>query len=237
MVTEQHILVVDDEIEIQRLIKRYFERESFIVHTAGNGREMAGLLSRHPVKLIILDVHLPGKDGFTLLREIKQTTDCAVVMLTSRGETRDRIHGLDQGADDYLPKPFDIAELLARSKAVIRRVPDEKTVQPCDDCFEFEGWKLLESTRQLLDRQAVDVDLTPAEFDLLACMLRNPGQVLNRDFLLQQTRGRISIPFDRTIDVRIGQLRKKLDACRHSPPLIRTIRSVGYLFDCDVTDK
>lgn len=236
--TTNQILIVDDEIAIQSLIKRYFEKRGATVHCVGSGEDMQPVLDQFPIDIVFLDVHLPGKDGFTLLNELKRDHDVGVIMLTSRCELNDRIAGLDAGADDYVPKPFEVSELMARSNAVLRRLGRFKNTSEPETCrYCFAGYCMDCKVRKLyrthnleihLDNQHL-VELSPAEFDLLRVFVQHPETVLSRDYLLQQTRGRTAAPFDRTIDVRVGQLRKKLTVPESDQPLFKTIRGGGYM--------
>lgn len=222
------ILIVDDEPAIQSLVKRYFAKRGATVYCAGSGAEMQQLLQQHPVQLVFLDVHLPGKNGFELLPEIRQNYNAGIIMLTSRNELDDRIAGLEGGADDYVPKPFEVSELLARAHAVLRRLePQMKVPETCRYCFA--GYCLDCKVRQLHDPNQQAVELSPAEFDLLKVFVQHPETVLSRDYLMQQTRGRDAGPYDRTIDVRVGQLRKKLPVANSGQPLFKTIRGGGYM--------
>ena len=237
------ILIVDDELAIQSLIKRYFEKRGALVLCAGSGDEMHQYLSQQPVDLVLLDVGLPGKDGFTLLEEIKRKYAIGVIMLTAQNALQDRISGLNAGADDYVPKPFDMSELLARSNAVLRRLSVAKPInhgEPDMNQYCFAGYCLNAQLRQLTIQAGGEagaiIDLSPAEFDLLHLFLRHPQTVLSRDYLLQQTRGRDASPFDRTIDVRIGQLRKKI-ADPAGGVLFETIRGGGYLLNAAVLQQ
>jgi len=233
--TPSQIVIVDDEVAIQSLIKRYFQRHGAQVHCAGSGDELHQILQLHEIDIVFLDVNLPGKDGFTLLDEIKRDYEAGVIMLTAHNELNDRLTGLNGGADDYVPKPFDMSELLARSNAVLRRLGKLKTKPEPDTCsYHFAGYSLDSKVRELHNSEQALIDLSPAELDLLLVFVKHPQTVLSRDYLLQQTRGRDAAPFDRTIDVRVGQLRKKIlvDEARH--PLFKTIRGGGYMLMTEV---
>ena len=231
-----HILIVDDEAAIQSLIKRYFQKNGATVYCAGSGEEMHGLLKLHDIDMVFLDVNLPDKNDFTLLDEIKQNYDAGVIMLTSQNELSDRLTGLNGGADDFVPKPFEMSELLARSNAVLRRLGRLKTApEPDTGRYLFQGYCLDNKVRELLSPEQALVDITPAELDLLLVFLKHPETVLSRDYLLQQTRGRDAGPYDRTIDVRVGQLRKKISIPETEPPLFKTIRGGGYILQSSVT--
>ena len=228
----QQILVVDDEPDVCRALDRYLSREGYRVHIANDGQAMHELLSLNEIDLVVLDIRLPGKDGLTLARELRQDGDMPIIMLTARSDIIDRVVGLETGADDYLPKPFHPRELLARIRTVLRRArpihkPADKT-PPTVACFS--GWTLNRDTHQLFSPSGEEVPLSPVEFDLLLVFLNNPNRVLSRDFLLDQTRGRAATPFDRAIDVHISHLRKKLEPNPKNPTVIKTIRNAGYIF-------
>lgn len=228
--TPSQIVIVDDEVAIQSLIKRYFQRHGAQVHCAGSGDELHQILKLHEIDIVFLDVSLPGKDGFTLLDEIKRDYEAGVIMLTAHNELNDRLTGLNGGADDYVPKPFDMSELLARSNAVLRRLGKLKTKPEPDTCrYLFASYCLDSKVRELHDGNEALIDLSPAELDLLLVFVKHPQTVLSRDYLLQQTRGRDAAPFDRTIDVRVGQLRKKILVPEAQHPLFKTIRGGGYM--------
>ncbi len=235
-----HILIVDDETAIQSMVKRYFEKRGATVHCVGSGDEMHQILEQHPIQLVFLDVHLPGKNGFELLQEIKQSYSAGIIMLTSRSELDDRIAGLEAGADDYVPKPFEVSELLARSNAVLRRLGENEeptSPSPETDQYYFAGYHLDCKMRQLHDSNQQPVNLSPAEFDLLKVFVQHPETVLSRDYLMQQTRGRDAGPYDRAIDVRVGQLRKKLPTKGTEQPLFKTIRGGGYMLTESITHQ
>ncbi|SFQ59914.1 Response regulator receiver domain-containing protein [Variovorax sp. OK605] len=187
-----------------------------------------------PADLVLLDLGLPGEDGFSIARSMRESWRCGLVIVTGRGDPVDKVVGLELGADDYVTKPFDLRELVARVKAVLRRlaptapllaVPPSSSPQR----LRFAGWQLDTESRCLLDRRGQDVPLTSGEFDLLCAFARHPGRVLSRDFLLEQTRGREAAPFDRTIDVQVGRLRKKIEADADDPQLIKSVRGAGYV--------
>ncbi|HUK11159.1 MAG TPA: response regulator [Stellaceae bacterium] len=230
-----HILVVDDEREICEIVRQYLESEGFRVSSAGDGSAMRRVLSRDPVSLVIMDLMLPGEDGLTLARELRETQpQIGILILTGRGDTVDKIIGLEMGADDYLSKPFHLRELLARTKSVLRRVaqsqPRENGAARTRSQARFSGWRFDLSTRALTSPKGSEVHLTTGEFDLLAAFVNNPNQVLSRDRLLDLARNREAGPFDRTIDVQVGRLRRKLGDNPHNPTLIKTVRGTGYIF-------
>ncbi len=227
-----HILVVDDQQEICDVVKDYLTGEGYRVSTAHDGAGMRRVLSQSQVDLVILDLMLPGEDGLSLARALRSESAIGIIILTGRGETVDRIIGLEMGADDYLPKPFHLRELLARVKSVLRRVqsPADDLSQPGRSRVRFSGWSLDLSSRELLSPGGEEVRLTTGEFDLLAAFVNNANQVLSRDRLLDLARNREAGPFDRTIDVQVGRLRRKLEDDPQNPTLIKTVRGSGYIF-------
>jgi two-component system OmpR family response regulator len=227
-----HILVVDDQQEIRDLVKEYLTGEGFRVSTAHDGAGMNRVLSQSPADLVILDLMLPGEDGLTLARSLRSQSGIGIIILTGRGETVDRIIGLEMGADDYLPKPFHLRELLARVKSVLRRVQSRtgQGPQPARSHARFAGWHLDLSSRELVSPAGQEVRLTTGEYDLLAAFVNNANQVLSRDRLLDLARSREAGPFDRTIDVQVGRLRRKLEDDPQNPSLIKTVRGSGYIF-------
>ncbi len=227
-----HILVVDDQQEIRELVQDYLTGEGYRVSTAHDGAGMRRVLSQAPADLVILDLMLPGEDGLTLARSLRSESGIGIIILTGRGETVDRIIGLEMGADDYLPKPFHLRELLARVKSVLRRVQSRTgdDPQPARSRARFAGWNLDLSSRELLSPAGQEVRLTTGEFDLLAAFVNHANQVLSRDRLLDLARNREAGPFDRTIDVQVGRLRRKLEDDPQNPSLIKTVRGSGYIF-------
>jgi DNA-binding response OmpR family regulator len=228
-----HILVVDDQKEICDVVQEYLTGEGYRVSTANDGNGMRRVLGQSHVDLVILDLMLPGEDGLTLARGLRDESGIGIIILTGRGETVDRIIGLEMGADDYLPKPFHLRELLARVKSVLRRV-QSRTGEPGQSSArshaQFAGWSLDLSSRELMSPGGEEVRLTTGEFDLLAAFVNNPNQVLSRDRLLDLARNREAGPFDRTIDVQVGRLRRKLEEDPQNPTLIKTVRGSGYIF-------
>jgi two-component system, OmpR family, response regulator len=227
-----HILIVDDQREICDLVQEYLSSEGYRVSTAHDGAGMRRVITQDPVDLVILDLMLPGEDGLTLARSLRDESTVGIIILTGRGETVDRIIGLEMGADDYLPKPFHLRELLARVKSVLRRASTrsaERQVAPRSRA-RFAGWNLDLSSRELLSPSGEEVRLTTGEFDLLAAFVNNANQVLTRDRLLDLARNREAGPFDRTIDVQVGRLRRKLEDDPQRPTMIKTVRGTGYIF-------
>ena len=227
-----HILVVDDQQEICDVVQEYLTGEGYRVSIAHDGAGMRRVLSQAQTDLVILDLMLPGEDGLTLARLLRSESGIGIIILTGRGETVDRIIGLEMGADDYLPKPFHLRELLARVKSVLRRVQSrsEESSQSSRLRAHFAGWNLDMSSRELTSPGGQEVRLTTGEFDLLAAFVNNANQVLSRDRLLDLARNREAGPFDRTIDVQVGRLRRKLEDDPQNPSLIKTVRGSGYIF-------
>jgi DNA-binding response OmpR family regulator len=194
---------------------------------------MRRVIAQNTVDLVILDLMLPGEDGLTLAQALRGESNVGIIILTGRGETVDRIIGLEMGADDYLPKPFHLRELLARVKSVLRRVSARSNEKPSSgnrSKARFAGWDLDLSTRELVSPAGSEVRLTTGEFDLLAAFVNNANQVLSRDRLLDLARNREAGPFDRTIDVQVGRLRRKLEDDPQKPTMIKTVRGTGYIF-------
>ena len=227
-----HILVVDDDREIRDLLARFLRKHGFRVETAADGKAMFRALSAGRFDLAVLDLMLPGEDGLSLCRRVRAESDLPIVMLTAIGEDTDRIVGLEVGADDYLAKPFNPRELLARIRAVLRRAPAMQRRAEADPSrrFAFQDWVLDAGQRSLQAPDGALVDLTAGEFDLLLALVEHPGRVLNRDQLLDLTRGREAGPFDRSVDVQISRLRRKIEEDPKQPALIRTVRGGGYVF-------
>jgi two-component system OmpR family response regulator len=236
-----HIAVLDDEPDITQLLANYLHMQGFRVSQVHQGPALMGLMQSDTPALVLLDLGLPGEDGFTIARQLREHWRCGLVIVTGRGDAIDKVVGLEVGADDYVTKPFDLRELLARIKAVLRRLtpaaepatapqpaPAEKP--PSRDKLLFEGWILDTAARRLTSPRGEEVPLTTGEFDLLCVFARHPGRVLSRDFLLEQTRGREAGPFDRTIDVQVGRLRKKIEVNAEDPQVVKSVRGAGYLF-------
>ena len=232
-----HILVVDDHSEIRDLLKRFLEQHGMRVSCARDGKEMKRLLDEREFDLLVLDLMMPGEDGLTLCRELRVKSRLPIIMLTAMGEETDRIIGLEMGADDYLAKPFNPRELLARIKAVMRRTQAE--IQPVPETLtrdlRFDRWLLDINRRELVDEEGVGMSLSTAEFDLLKVFLERPQRVLSRDQLLDLARGREAVAFDRAIDTLVSRLRRKLERDPKNPELIKTIWGGGYMFSADVT--
>jgi DNA-binding response OmpR family regulator len=233
-----HIVVVDDQKDICEVVQQYLSSEGYRVSIAHDGVGMRKVLTQEVADLVILDLMLPGEDGLTLARALREESSVGIIILTGRGETVDRIIGLEMGADDYLPKPFHLRELLARVKSVLRRASarsggEDKAAAAVAAArlqTRFAGWRLDLATRELMSPGGDEVRLTTGEFDLLAAFVQNANQVLSRDRLLDLARNREAGPFDRTIDVQVGRLRRKLEPDPQNPTLIKTVRGTGYIF-------
>lgn len=230
-----HILVVDDQPEICEVIREYLSGEGYRMSVVNDGQGMRRVMAQKDVDLVILDLMLPGEDGLVLARELRaENAELGIIILTGRGEIVDRIIGLEMGADDYLPKPFHLRELLARVKSVLRRASTPAPERPERAGIRlkarFSGWNLDLATRELVSPQGTEVRLTTGEFDLLSAFIHNANQVLSRDRLLDLARNREAGPFDRTIDVQVGRLRRKIEEDPQKPTMIRTVRGTGYIF-------
>lgn len=231
-----HILVVDDDRDIRELLSRFLVRNGLRVSVARDGREMEQVLRDSRIDLVVLDLMLPGKDGLTICRELRAGAATPVIMLTAMGEATDRIVGLELGADDYVAKPFDPRELLARIRAVLRRRETSGPVRETNvQALRFGGWTLDLARRRLTSGDGTLVSLSGGEFDLLQAFAERPRRVLSRDQLLDLTRGRSASPFDRSVDVLVSRLRHKVEANPQSPELILTVRGGGYMLTAEVT--
>lgn len=230
-----HILVVDDQRDIRDLLARYLVKHGLRASVAESAEAARKLLQAAQIDLIVLDIMMPGEDGLSLTRAIRENQDIPVILLTAMGEETDRIVGLEVGADDYLPKPFNPRELLARIKAVLRRARTMPRPQaPSKGLLRFDRWKLDLARRELLDERGVSVALSGGEFRILVAFLERPGVVLTRDQLLDLTRGRAANVFDRSIDNQVSRLRKKIEADPKEPALIKTVWGGGYMLTAEV---
>jgi len=234
MTSPIHLAVLDDEVEITTLLATYLQGHGFRVSQLHSGRALMALMAHDAPMLVLLDLGLPGEDGFAIARQLRERWRCGLVIVTGRGDAVDKVVGLEIGADDYVTKPFDLRELVARIKAVLRRLspPEAAPAAPnaeASTLLRFAQWELDTAARRLLDPGRNEVALTTGEFDLLNTLAAHPGRVLSRDFLLEHTRGRDGGPFDRTIDVQIGRLRRKLEADPNKPQIIKSVRGAGYI--------
>ena len=232
-----HIAVVDDEVDITVLLANYLQGHGYRVTQLHDGGALMMLMPHDPPALVLLDLGLPGEDGFSIARRLREHWRCGLVIVTGRGDPVDKVVGLEVGADDYVTKPFDLRELLARVKAVLRRTAPAPDGAPAALCsrLRFAGWELDTAARRLTSPEGAEASLTGGEFDLLCAFARHAGRVLSRDFLLEQTRGREAAPFDRTIDVQVGRLRRKLEADAEDPQIIKSVRGAGYILVPPVT--
>jgi two-component system OmpR family response regulator len=239
MENPSHILVVDDDDDIRTLVSEYLDANGFVTTSAANGGQMKRALQQSRIDLIVLDLTLPGEDGLTLCRDVRATSSVPIIMLTARGEPLDRILGLEMGADDYLPKPFEPRELFARIRSVLRRTNalslDHGSRQAA--ALLFAGWKLDMRARHLVAPEGFIVALSSTDFRLIKVFLDNPHRVLNRDQLLALTNGRDAEQFDRSIDLQISRLRQKLGEDARTPAIIKTVRNEGYVLAAAVTQE
>jgi two-component system OmpR family response regulator len=243
MESTKHLIITDDDQEIRNLLSEFLTKHGYQVSTADSGEQLLALLSdaNQDYDLIILDVMMPGIDGIEACRRVRQQSAIPIIMLTAVSDDTDKILGLEFGADDYLAKPFNPRELLARIKAVLRRSQDipvapiaqvSKRNRP--PVYEFVGWQLDTATRRLVSAEGIEVALSGGAYDLLLAFLEHPQRVLSRDHLLDVTRNRSAEPFDRSIDVQVSRLRQKLEVDAKDPKIIKTVRTGGYLFTAAV---
>lgn len=236
MENEAHVLIVDDDREIRALVGDYLRKNGYRTSLAAEGRQMRAILAETRIDLVVLDLMLPGEDGLSLCRELRSKSNLPVLMLTARGDPVDRIVGLEMGADDYLAKPFEPRELLARIRSVLRRAQAlPANLEPAAARrYRFAGWTWDTSRHQLTSPQGVVVTLSGAEYRLLQVFMTHPHRVLTRDQLMDLTQGRDADPFDRSIDLRVSRLRQKLGDDAKAPSLIKTLRGEGYVFAAEV---
>ncbi|MES2933016.1 MAG: response regulator [Pseudomonadota bacterium] len=231
------ILIVDDDREIRSLLAEYLEANGYRALTAMDGSAMWKILDDTRPDLLVLDLNLPGDDGLALCRKLRATSNLPVIMLTARNAPLDRILGLEMGADDYLPKPFEPRELLARIRSVMRRshaMPSNLSIESAQQ-MRFADWTLDLTARHLIDPAGLVIMLSGAEFRLLKVFLEHPNRILNRDQILNLTQGRDADPFDRSIDIQISRLRQKLGEDARSPQIIKTVRNGGYVLAVTVS--
>lgn len=232
MSTEPHILIVDDHRDIREPLAKYLEKNGFRTSEAADAAQARAALKTAAPDLIVLDIMMPGEDGLSLTRDLRARGSVPIILLTAVTEDTDRIIGLEMGADDYVTKPFNPRELLARIKTVLRRVhdlpPDRDTREA--DIYRFDGWSFDTGKRELVDAKGVVVPLSTGEFQLLHALVKRPGVVLSRDQLLDLTRGRDAVAFDRSVDNQVSRLRKKIEADPANPSIIKTHWGGGYSF-------
>ncbi len=229
-----HVLIVDDDDLIRKVLSDYLRGQGVNVSEAHNGAGMRDVLAKvASIDLILLDLVMPGESGLTLAQQVRSQSDVPIIMLSALSDVIDRVTGLELGADDYLCKPFHPREVLARVRAVLRRghTPFRPVATtPTDMVYDFDGWELQAGTRRLSTSDGIEVPLTTMEFDLLLAFATNPGRVLDRDKLMDLTKGRNWAAFDRSIDQQVGRLRRKIEVDPGHPSLIKTIRGAGYMF-------
>ncbi|MCT9000159.1 response regulator [Chelativorans intermedius] len=229
--TRSHILLVEDDPEISSMLEDVLSESGFVASSVGSATEMDGVLKRGGIDLVLLDIMLPGEDGLSICRRLRAGSQIPIIMVTARSEDIDRIVGLEIGADDYVSKPFNSRELVARIRALLRRAQGghegaSAGVHP----LAFAGWRIDPVSRQLRSPEDVQVALTSAEFDLLLAFCRTPGQVLSRERLLELTHGGAAGPIERSIDVHVSRIRQKIEPNPHDPIFIKTVRLGGYIF-------
>jgi two-component system, OmpR family, response regulator len=235
MSRSQHVLVVEDDREIRTMVMKFLQKRGYRVTVAEDGRAMDRARETARIDLIVLDIMLPGEDGLSICRRLRAQSSVPVIMLTAAGEPTARVVGLEMGADDYIAKPFDPQELLARIRAVLRRtnaLPESGA--PPAGVLSFEGWRIDPLHRELLDPSGTQVTLTSAEFDLLLAFCQHHRRTLSREQLLDLTRGRSALPFDRSVDILVSRIRRKIERSPRDPEFIKTVRSGGYLFTPEV---
>ena len=232
------IVLVDDDMEIRDLLSSALRAEGFDVTACADTTDMRKALSNAPADLIIMDLMMPGEDGITATRALRAESAVPIIMLTAKGDEVDRIIGLEIGADDYMAKPFNTRELVARIRAVLRRHRFESSGVGIDRAiYRFEGWALDVGKRELKNTMGELVDLTSGEFELLKVFVLSPGRVLSRDYLLEQTKGRQLHAFDRSVDIQVSRLRNKVEEDAKNPKMIKTIRSGGYMLTAQVESE
>ena len=229
---DKKVLIVDDDQKLRELLTDYLVEFGFEVSTLSEGRRILSAIKAENPDIIILDIMLPHKDGFEILREIRTTFSVPVIMLTARGEDTDRIVGLELGADDYLPKPFNPRELLARIRAVLRRADGPRSAEPDDDTGHLieAGGLILNKAKRVVNIGPDEVELSSTEFEILKVLMERPNRTLSRDQLMNMARGRDFMAFDRSIDVHISKLRAKVETDPRSPERIKTVWGTGYIF-------
>ncbi len=230
------LLLVEDDAEIGELISLYLANHNIDVRVVGNGADMDAALQQKTYDLLLLDLNLPGEDGLSICRRVRSENPIPIIILTAQGDDVDKILGLEMGADDYVVKPFNSRELLARIRAVLRRSEKPASVEdrPAGQAYLFAGWRVELFTRQVIAPCGIRVAMTGAEFDLLHALCENPNRILTREQLINMTHGPTSGPFERSIDVLISRLRQKIEADAKKPTLIQTVRSEGYMFAAKV---
>lgn len=232
-----HLLLVDDERSIREPLAAYLQKNGFRVTAVGDAKAARAALAGYAIDLVVLDIMMPGEDGLSLCRHIRETGEIPVILLTAKSEETDRIVGLEMGADDYVLKPFSPRELIARIKVILRRASGggAQVRAPETESFAFAGWVLKAGERTLVDSEGVSVPLSTGEYNLLLALVTRPNQVLSRDQLLDITQGREANPFDRAIDNQVSRLRRKVEPDAKNPTLIKTVWGGGYTLAAEVT--
>lgn len=235
----QHILIVDDDAGIRDLLGQFLQKHGFKASLASGGQAMRHILNAESIDLIILDIMMPGEDGITLCKQLRQQSQIPIIMLTAVADDIDRIIGLEMGADDYISKPFNPRELLARIKAILRRSSqvEATAIKRSADAriYSFSGWQLNKVERRLYSPDGIEISLSTGEYNLLLVFLNHPYHVLSRDQLLDLTRNRLAGPYDRSIDIQISRLRHKIEVDHKAPQIIKTVRGGGYVLSTEVT--
>jgi len=226
------VLIVEDDPALRTLLSRVLREDGFAPLSAGYGAEMARVIDANPIDLVLLDVMLPGPNGFDLCRALRRSSDVPIIMLSARDEESDRLIGLELGADDYIAKPFSTKELIARIRAILRRTHAGANAPPLrrQQQLTFSGWTLDPGRRELMSPEGAFVELSGAEFDLLLAFVSTPQRVIGRERLLEMSRARLADASDRSIDVLVSRLRRKLASAGEAESLLRTVRGVGYIF-------
>lgn len=233
---QDHILIVDDDKGIRDVLGEFLAQQGYLVSLAKDGHEMKSVLDKESIDLIILDIMMPGEDGLRLCRQLRVSSSIPIIMLTAIGEEMDRILGLEMGADDYLSKPFNPRELLARIRGILRRSsklpPEAESVGHSH--YRFLGWRLDRAARKLYSPDNLEISLSSGEFTLLLVFLERPQMVLSRDYLLDLTKNRSAAAYDRSIDIQVSRLRQKIEPDQKNPSILKTVRGGGYVLACDV---
>lgn len=232
---QTHILLVDDEATLREPLAEYLTKQGFRVQQASDASQARSVMNAFNFDIILLDIMMPGEDGLSFCRYVRDKTEIPVIFISAKGEELDRIVGLELGADDYVTKPFSPRELVARIKVVLRRTGNGNGVSPgSGSIYQFSGWTLKTDQRSLIDSEGVAVPLSSGEYQMLLALLSRAGQVLNRDQLLDITQGREAHAFDRAVDNQISRLRRKIEADPKNPEIIKTVWGGGYVLAGDV---
>lgn len=236
LVQPAHVAIVEDDLGARTVLSRLLRAGGYDVTGASSGEELAELMQHRPIDLVLLDIDLPEQSDFAMCAKLRRGSRVPIIIVSASGAESDRVAGLDLGADDYIVKPFSHLELLARVRALLRRAtcPHAQPASPIAEEFLFAGWRYRPSRHRLTAPSGADIELTSAEHQLLVTLLRHPGRMIGRDRLLELTRSRVGGRSDRSVDVLISRLRRKLADGEHAPPLIRTVRGVGYMLATEV---